>query len=239
MTVTLFEVGGCVRDSLLGIKSKDIDFAVEAESFDAMREYLEAEGFKIYVETPQYLTIRAKFPQHYKREKGATDADFVLCRKDGEYTDGRRPDTVVPGSLMDDLARRDFTVNAIARDLSGRIIDPFDGITDLKKGLLRCVGSAKERFTEDALRALRAIRFSITKGFKIDDDIKWALHSDWLPPLVAQVSTERRKDELMKCFYHDVDKTFMKIIALPDEMRWAIFSDGLWLKPTMEKSNND
>ena len=248
MTVKLFEVGGCVRDSLLGIKSKDIDFAVEAPSFDAMREFLQEQGFLVFLETPEYFTIRARFPSVKPNEDSSVvkwtetlsrmTADFVLCRKDGEYTDGRRPDDVSAGTLMDDLARRDFTVNAIARSLDGHIVDPFDGQLDLKKRLLRCVGSAEERFTEDALRALRAIRFSITKGFKIDDDIKWALHSDWLPPLVAKVSAERRREELHKCMFHDTNLAMLRIVALPDEMREAIFSDGLWMKPTLEKSNN-
>lgn len=238
MTVTMWEVGGCVRDSLLGVESKDIDFAVEAPSFDAMREFLVEESFEIFLETPEYFTIRARFPREHDSH-GHKSADFVLCRKDGEYVDGRRPDSVSHGTLHDDLRRRDFTVNAIAKSLSGELIDPFGGQVDLKKGLLRCVGSAKERFTEDALRALRAIRFSITKGFKMDDDIRHALHSDWLPPLVAKVSTERRKDELHKCFFHDVDKTLIKVVALPDEMREAIFTGGLWLRPTMEKSHNE
>src|SRR4051812_36297006 len=115
MTVHLYEVGGHVRDSLLGIKSKDIDFAVEAESFMELFNWLNAQKFDIFLITEEYGTIRARFPKGHVNA-GLT-ADFVLCRKDGNYSDGRRPDSVSPGTIFDDLARRDFTVNAMARDL--------------------------------------------------------------------------------------------------------------------------
>lgn len=235
MTVTMYEVGGCVRDSLLGLSPKDIDFSVEAPSFDAMREHLIDRGFEIFLETPQYLTIRARFPRTDHRF-GGTAADFVLCRSDGDYTDGRRPDTVTAGSLAEDLARRDFTVNAIARDMAGNLIDPHGGLKDLKRRHLRCVGRTKDRLTEDALRALRAIRFSITKGFYIDHEILEAFHSPWLPPLVAKVSKERRVDELRKCFKADVLRTIRFINDdISKEMAEAIFNDGIWLDPTFRK----
>src|SRR5689334_19330699 len=99
--VKLYKVGGYVRDQVLGLKSKDIDYAVEAESYDAMKNHLIEKGAKIYLEQPQYFTIRGKLNDE--------DADFVLCRKEGKYSDGRRPDTVEIGTIYDDLARRDFT----------------------------------------------------------------------------------------------------------------------------------
>ncbi len=102
--VKIYLVGGSIRDQLLGLKSKDLDYAVEAGSYEEMRDYIKENG-KIFLETPEYLTIRAHL-------KNGEPADFVLCRKDGEYSDGRRPDKVTPGTLYDDLARRDFTVNA-------------------------------------------------------------------------------------------------------------------------------
>jgi tRNA nucleotidyltransferase (CCA-adding enzyme) len=236
MTITMFEVGGCVRDSLLGLDPKDIDFAVEAESFDVMREHLINEGFEIFREEPHFLTIRARFPRDHSGF-ASTAADFVLCRSDGDYSDGRRPDNVSIGNLAADLSRRDFTVNAIARGLDGNLIDPHGGQKDIEKRLIRCVGSTKDRLTEDALRALRAIRFSITKDFYIDHEILEALNSAWLPPLVAKVSKERRVEELKKCFKTDVLRTIRFISDdISRDMQEAIFSGGIWLDPVFRKN---
>ena len=233
MTIELFEVGGCVRDEILGKRSKDIDFSVEAPSFTAMREFLVHEGYEIFVETPQFLTIRARCPQHEVGYKGLT-ADFVLARKDGEYSDGRRPDEVTPGTIYDDLARRDFTMNAIAKSSDGTIIDPFDGRRDIDDRVIRCVGSARDRLLEDALRALRAVRFSITLGFFIADDVKSAIQSKEVIESLASVSVERRRDELNKAFRADSLRTFDLLAQLPASFRTACFSDGLRLESTLK-----
>lgn len=130
--VVLFEVGGCVRDDLLNIPTKDIDFVAIAPSFDALRQHVLDEGFKIFIERPEFGTIRVSVPKNHPLRKKVKDADFVLARKDGPSTDGRRPDFVEPGTLCEDLARRDFTVNAMARAVgSDIIIDPFNGQRDL------------------------------------------------------------------------------------------------------------
>jgi len=198
--IKIYKVGGAVRDEILGVKSKDIDYAVEAPSWEDMKEYISAQG-KIYLETPQYFTIRAKLPE-------LGDADFVLCRKDGEYTDGRRPDKVEMGTIYDDLARRDFTMNAIAIDTyTEELLDPFNGMEDINEKVIRCVGSAKKRITEDSLRMLRAIRFAVTKGFKIDSDIDWILKKDYY--LLKNVSEDRVREELGKAFKHDTLRTLM------------------------------
>lgn len=224
----IYLVGGAVRDRMLGLRSKDLDYAVEAESYEAMRKGMIQRGYKIFLETPQYLTIRAMGPEG--------PADFTLCRRDGEYSDGRRPDSVEPGTLLDDLSRRDFTVNAMALDLDGELIDPFNGLTDLEDRTLSCVGSAEERFTEDALRALRALRFSITKNLVMDDDIQTALRSEWLPPLMVNVSTERKRDELLKCFRHNTMITLALLQhATSYALRKAVFTEDLWLEPTMKE----
>ena len=109
----IYQVGGSLRDECLGRPCKDFDFSVEAPSYEAMREHLVQDGYTIFLEKPEYLTIRARFPKGHPQERVC--ADFVLCRKDGFYSDGRRPDTVEPGTIYDDLARRDFTMNAMAR----------------------------------------------------------------------------------------------------------------------------
>jgi tRNA nucleotidyltransferase (CCA-adding enzyme) len=234
----LYEVGGCVRDELLGLPSKDIDYSVEAESMDAMRDDLIAMGFEIFTENAEFFVIRARFPKDSGtfagRNISGLAADFVLARRDGKYTDGRRPDYVEAGTLLDDLARRDFTVNAIAKDRHGTLIDPFGGQEDLKLKLLRTVGAPEDRFGEDALRALRAIRFSITKGFWLHSDLFDALRSEWLPALVANVAAERRREELAKAFKHDTLATLDLLHLMTSDFREAVFSDGLRLKPSLE-----
>lgn len=235
MSITLYEVGGAVRDELLGLRSKDIDFAVEAPSYADMRGYLMDEGFEIFLESEPYLTIRARFPKNHSQRAHVT-ADFVLCRKDGVYSDGRRPDTVEPGDIYDDLARRDFTVNAMARMLGGIVlIDPHGGLEHLTRRELVCVGSAYDRLHEDALRALRAVRFHVTKKFAFSAELEEALWSAWLPPLLASVSVERKREELLKCFHTDTPATFDLLSRMPAPFRESIFCDGLWLRPTLEK----
>jgi tRNA nucleotidyltransferase (CCA-adding enzyme) len=229
----IYQVGGCVRDSLLGVPSKDIDYAVEASSYQEMVEYIKSRG-KIFLETPQHLTVRAHI-------EGKQPADFVLCRKDGTYSDGRRPDSVEPGTLLDDLRRRDFTVNAIALDEeTGQYIDPFHGQEDLMTMKLRCVGSAKERFTEDALRMLRALRFHITKGFELDRDIHGQFCDlDMIKRLSKNISLDRKRDEMTKCFSFNTLRTLEVLHKLPSSFVSAIFdgdTGAMWLMPTSKET---
>jgi tRNA nucleotidyltransferase/poly(A) polymerase len=223
--IRMFRVGGCVRDELLGLDSKDIDFAVEAPSFETMLEAVEARCSKVFLVTPEFLTIRGLDP-----ELGAVD--FVLCRKDGPSTDGRRPDFVEAGTILDDLARRDFTVNAMARDEEGVLLDPHGGREDLEAGLLRFVGSAEDRLAEDALRAFRALRFSVTKRFTITDETAEALRAMHAEAFDA-VSTDRMRDELHKMFSTDTAAALVVLAQFPLLLEVAL-SRGLWLKPTTE-----
>ena len=222
-----FQVGGCVRDKFLGVEAKDIDYAVECESFDAMRAAIKERSGQIFLETPKYFTIRAKVPT-----LGATD--YVLCRKDGEYLDGRRPESVEAGTILDDLARRDFTMNAIAFDVdSGEFIDPYNGRGDIIARIIRCVGDPVKRFTEDKLRLLRALRFAITKGFRIDIDVNDCLMDSALVGGLKGVSVERIREELLKCFQADTSAT-LSALAFYHAIRQACFdSGGLILKPTI------
>lgn len=233
--VAIYEVGGSVRDGLLGINSKDKDFAVEAPSYERMKEFLEDRGFTIFVETPEFLTIRAHFPNTHP-DFGKTTADFVLCRKDGAYSDGRHPDEVTPGTIYDDLARRDFTVNAMAKRLgSDEILDPFDGQSDLNWRLLRVVGEGDDRIREDPLRAIRALRFWVVKGLAPTPELADVLSSKSLPPLLSTVSQERIREELHKMFKHDTKRTLTVLFALPGIVGAVFPADGLWLKPTLEQ----
>lgn len=226
MDVKLYRVGGFVRDELLGVRSKDLDFAVEAPSYEAMVEWVRNHG-EIYLESPQFWTVRAHV-------KGKLPADFVLCRKDGQYSDGRRPDSVSVGTLHDDLSRRDFTMNAIAVDeITGEYIDPFNGRNDLENRLIRCVGNARDRFFEDSLRLLRAIRFKITKGFSLHEDIVHCLSNKELAERLSAVSDERKREELHKCLANDTPAT-LALLAEFSLVSNAVFgSKKLWLMPTM------
>lgn len=240
----MYQVGGAVRDELLGIRSKDIDFSVVLDKelqvqdtwrdpFGTMVKGLKRQGFTIHVEHPEFLTVRGRFPKTDILYPGR-DADFVLARKEGTYSDGRRPDVVEPGSLYDDLARRDFTMNAIAK-MGAVIIDPHFGAQDIKRRIIRAVGDPLERLTEDPLRALRAIRFAVTKGFNIDPNLRAAMAE----PSVAEgislnVSDERIAEEFSKMFRKD---TIVSIILLNDfpALMQAAFSGLVSLDATMKQ----
>jgi tRNA nucleotidyltransferase/poly(A) polymerase len=248
-----YMVGGAVRDELLGVRSKDVDFTCVLEQadidaytahnqftpFEYMVLYLEGQGFKVFLETPEFLTVRAQFPQTQSAIIGGTaspltknlTADFVLARKESDYTDGRRPDHVEPGTLMDDLARRDFCMNAIAKDKYGNLIDPFNGVQDIKDRIIRAVGDPRERFEEDALRILRAMRFAVTKGFDIETETGNAMVG--MTYKVAGVSAERVREELTKMFNVDPSKTidFLQMF----DMLPIIFNMGINFQPTMKE----
>ena len=169
----IYKVGGCVRDKILEIDSKDIDFtfvlddtnmSVE-DGFAQMYKWLSDEGFQIFLSTPDCFTIRAKFPNNHQYE--GMVADFVMARKEIGYIPGTRKPILKIGTLEDDLVRRDFTLNALAEDEDGKIIDLFGGVDDLRRGYLRTPLDCKVTFDDDPLRILRAIRFCITKGFYI------------------------------------------------------------------------
>lgn len=221
-------VGGAVRDGLLKLPVKDLDYAVEAESYSAMREAIVKRGGKVFLETPEFLTIRAKVPK-----LGASD--FVLCRKDRGSTDGRHPDSVEAGTLLEDLARRDFTINAMARSEEGVLIDPFNGIQDLATKTLRTVGVARERFKEDYLRVLRAIRFAVTKGFTLHPDIIACLEDITIILELKKVSVERVREELGKAFAADTNRMMFIFHDFPYLIEIFNMFPGFWLKPTLEK----
>lgn len=229
MSIKIYQVGGHVRDTLLGIKSKDIDYAVEADSWGEMRAWVHTNCKTVFLEKPEFLTIRAL-------THTGQAVDFVMCRKDGAYSDGRHPNQVTAGTIYDDLARRDFTVNAMAINEANDLIDPFNGLSDLRNQELKCVGLAEDRFNEDALRILRAMRFSITKHLNISSDIRHVFKNPgtWIPKLEA-ISSERKREELYKCLAFSTPETLGFLSNISPQWTRALFSDGLWLKPTMEQ----
>lgn len=124
--------------------------------------------------------------------------EVTTYRHDGPYVDGRRPEHVVfLDDIAADLARRDFTINAMAFDpTTGELVDPYGGVSDIEARLIRCVGDPAERFSEDKLRMLRAVRFAATLGFSVDSSVVDAARA--LAPGIVQVSVERIMDELVK-----------------------------------------
>jgi tRNA nucleotidyltransferase/poly(A) polymerase len=236
----IFEVGGKVRDELLGLRSKDADFAfvltpeeaagksIEA-AFDFMRDWMMEMGFQIFLSTPDCLTIRAKF------FSSKETADFVLARRDLNYMPGTRKPIVQPGSLEDDLRRRDFTVNAIARTESGELVDLFGGQKDLSDKVLRTPLDPMVTLTDDPLRALRAVRFSVKLGFRMAPDLQDALHNPVLPELMAVVSTDRIREELAKAMKVDTWGTLKVLQSLPEALvRDWLERPGMWLMPTVK-----
>lgn len=234
-------VGGAVRDELLGTKSKDLDYTVVLsgnedswhtmggnDPFRVMVRELENQGYKIFLETPEYLTVRAQTPDRKET------ADFVLARKESDYTDGRRPDKVEIGDLHTDLARRDFTFNAIAKAADGTLIDPFNGQQDIAARIIRAVGNPMERLTEDALRAVRALRFSVTKGFIIDRELQFAMRNiTVLDAIRYNVSDERIQQEVSKMFRYSTLASLSILNAFPS-MANAMFTGGVSLDATMK-----
>lgn len=240
----IFFVGGCVRDEILGIQSKDIDFTfvlddldkTVEQGFDEMRQWMKDRGFEIFLETPQMFTIRAKFPKDHQH--GGLVADFVMARKEVGYQEGTRNPILVLGSLNDDLIRRDFTLNAMAKDMSGNLIDLFGGREDLERRILRTPLPSEKTMMDDPLRFLRALRFSITKGFDIHHDIMVAMtQPDILSKLENVVSAERIREEVLKMMKADTVKTlelFRSVEGFLPGFTKLVFSRGLWLKPTFE-----
>jgi tRNA nucleotidyltransferase/poly(A) polymerase len=239
-----YEVGGKVRDEILELESKDVDYvAVPSEDllrdvnsahtmFGILCEFLRQDGFEIFLETPTCFTVRAKFPKDHTYQGVA---DFVMARKEVGYIPGTRTPIVVPGTLYDDLERRDFTLNALAKDSKGNIIDYFGGKDDLKKGYLRTPLDCTITFEDDPLRILRAIRFCITKGFWIGPYMDGVIQDFDYGEKMGVVSIERIREELYKCFKHDTIKTLKTLHEYPALRNYIFKNNTLWLKPTLEE----
>ena len=179
-----YAVGGCVRDSILKRSPEDWDITTSAKPEEVKRLFSAAIDTGLQHGTVTVVIEKEGF-------------EVTTFRLDGEYTDGRHPDRVAfTSSLTEDLRRRDFTINAMAYSEKRGLIDEFDGERDLEDGVIRAVGDACERFSEDALRMLRAIRFAGQLNFKIDDETFDAIKE--LSPNIAKVSVERIAKELEK-----------------------------------------
>ena len=181
-----YAVGGCVRDSLLGRTAHDWDLCTSA----LPQQVMELFGAEQCIPTGlQHGTVTIKY--------GGRLYETTTFRTEGSYTDGRHPDAVqfVP-DVREDLARRDFTINAMAYNEAEGLVDPFGGQKDLQNGLLRAVGEPQQRFTEDALRILRLYRFAARFGFALDAATARAARQ--LAPHLDCISAERIQEELAK-----------------------------------------
>lgn len=179
-----YAVGGCVRDTLLGRSPQDWDITTSATPKQVKQLFDRTIDTGIEHGTVTIMLDHVGY-------------EVTTYRIDGEYEDSRHPkDVIFTSNLIEDLKRRDFTINAMAYNDREGLIDAFDGIGDLEKGIIRCVGNPIERFSEDALRMLRAVRFAAQLGFEIEENTKNAVTE--LAPTIEKISSERIQIELVK-----------------------------------------
>ena len=195
-----YAVGGCVRDSILGRSPGDWDITTSAKPEEIKKI------FKKTIDTGiEHGTVTVM-----QRGEGY---EVTTYRIDGEYEDSRHPKEVTfTASLVEDLKRRDFTINAMAYNDTIGLVDIFSGMEDIKKGIIRCVGDPKERFTEDALRMMRAVRFAAQLGYAIEENTSLAIKM--LSPTLANISAERIQTELVKLLLSDHPDWFRKAYEL-------------------------
>ena len=195
-----YVVGGCVRDSLLGREPQDWDITTSARP-DQVKALF-----------PKTIDTGIKHGTVTVRSNGR-DYEVTTFRVDGDYADHRHPDAVTfTGRLSDDLERRDFTINAMAYNERDGIVDLFGGTEDLENGVIRAVGDPRKRFEEDALRMMRAVRFSAQLDFIVEEETRAGIKE--LAPTLAAVSAERIREELEKLLLSDHPEKLMELWEL-------------------------
>ncbi|SCI74621.1 CCA-adding enzyme [uncultured Clostridium sp.] len=186
-----FIVGGCVRDSIIGLKPNDYDITTSAKPNEIMNIFKNEKIIETGIKHGTVTLI-----------KNGIEYEITTYRIDGEYNDNRRPDFVeFTNDINKDLQRRDFTINAIAYNHRIGIVDTFDGIDDIHKKIIKTVGKADERFNEDGLRIIRAVRFSCKLGFDIEKDTLISIYKNI--NLIKNVSIERIQNEFNKILLSD------------------------------------
>lgn len=192
-----YAVGGCIRDSVLGRKPNDWDITTSARPMETKALFRRTVDTGLKHGTVTVLMDGEGY-------------EVTTYRIDGEYEDGRHPKEVLfTSDLVEDLRRRDFTINAMAYNEKDGMVDAFDGMGDMERRIIRCVGDAGERFTEDALRILRAVRFSAQLGFSIEEKTREAVMR--LAGNLAKISAERIQTEMIK----------LLVSPHPEELRTA------------------
>lgn len=215
-----FVVGGCVRDSLMGKTAHDWDMTTSAEPEETLRVFRNFRTIPTGIKHGTVTVLIDKQP-----------LEITTFRIDGDYKDNRRPDSVrFTRNIENDLSRRDFTINAIAYNEKSGIIDLFGGLEDIKNKIIRSVGDPDRRFNEDALRIMRALRFSATLGFEIEaktaESIKKNKH------LLKNIASERIRVELEKLLLGDYSE---KILLDFSDVIFEIIPE---LKSTQNTSKN-
>ena len=179
-------VGGCVRDALMGIEPHDYDITTSALPSEVKDIFVDYKVIETGIKHGTVTVLMEGYP-----------LEITTFRVEGEYLDGRRPSSVAfTRNLKEDVARRDFTMNAMAMDVRGEVYDYFGGREDLKASIIRAVGEAKARFEEDALRIMRALRFASVTGFEIEAATAEALFE--CKEMLTRISAERIREELVK-----------------------------------------
>lgn len=181
-----FVVGGCVRDHLMGMTPHDFDITTSATPKETERVFADCRVIETGI---KHGTVTVLY-------KGVS-VEITTFRVDGAYSDGRHPDSVsFSRNIEDDLSRRDFTINGIAYNPKLGFVDPFDGKKDINSGIIRCIGDPDKRFSEDALRVIRALRFSAVLGFPIEEQTARAMEAH--KKNLRKVSAERIFAELKR-----------------------------------------
>ena len=210
-----YAVGGCIRDSLLGKEPKDWDITTSATPKEVKSLFPHTVDTGISHGTVTVLLEREGF-------------EVTTYRIDGKYEDSRHPKEVTfTPNLLEDLKRRDFTINAMAYNQKDGLVDAFDGVGDLRRGLIRCVGDAKQRFKEDALRLMRAVRFAAQLGFSIERETYAAICE--MAGDLRRISVERIAAELVGLLVSDYPEKIRALyesgitsVILPEFHHWGI-----------------
>ncbi len=200
--------GGCVRDRLLGREANDVDIATSARPEEVLKLF------------PGSNEVGAHFGVVIVKHQGV-HVEVATFRTDGSYKDGRRPVSVEFSTPEEDAKRRDFTVNGLFEDPdSGEVIDYTGGVADLRAGVLRAIGDPFARFNEDALRLLRAVRFSTTLGFEIEADTKAAIIT--CAHLLEKISPERIRDEFSKILLSPLRRWGVELLVETELMQFIV-----------------
>ncbi len=215
-----YAVGGCVRDALRNIPPKDWDITTNAKPEEIRKIFP-----KSFYEN-KFGTVTA---QTNSKDKTLSEIEMTTYRIDEKYSDKRHPDKIrFAKTIKEDLARRDFTVNAMALDIDKKIVDPFDGQKDLKNKTIQAVGNPEERFNEDALRMLRATRFATTLDFQIEPKTLKAIQKNvgW----IQAISKERIRDEFIKIIESDKPSNGIELLKESKLLQYIL--------PELEKGIN-
>ena len=226
-----YVVGGCVRDNLRGVKPHDYDICTAATPEEVKEVF---KNYKIIDTGLKHgtVTIIGKSDKY----------EITTFRIDGNYSDNRHPDSIqFTTDIVKDLSRRDFTINAMAYSNINGLQDPFDGKTDLKNKIIKCVGDPDTRFNEDALRILRAIRFSAKLNFSIETNTKKSMEKN--KDLLDNIAVERKTSELLQILEYENDLSIFrnhlsilnKVIPNIDTLTDTIILNVLRVKSIYEK----